>query len=155
LQGATGLSPSSSGVLKIKSFDSNNIVIRAYGPSDDVDSITATKDFSLSLTSKLAITAPSTVQILEVHVYFTASETVGRSQIAVYMPEPIGVTNVLQSFRPFAERWSQTSSLGGAASNSTMYNGPWTTDPTNPTGTIVVVMGSYTAAADQKLSMWV
>jgi len=86
------------------------------------------------------------VVIKTVHVTFTAAETAGRTSCAIEMPEPNGSTAILTSIRPMAIRWSQTSTLGGAAFNSTIAN---------VAGTITVTLASYTAAADQKMSMFI
>ena len=145
-QGATGLpGPAGGEVTQWLSFYSGNVLIMATGTAGAISGITAVKDFSVSLTSKLILTIPSGAFLKTCHVVFTAAETVGRTVVTVEMPEPFGSTAVLTSVRPLAIRWSQTSTLGGAAFNSTI---------TNTAGTLDITMTSYTGGSDQKLSLF-
>jgi hypothetical protein len=145
-QGATGLpGPAGGEVSQYLTFDGGNVRILASGSAGALGTVTATKDFSVAATSKLILGVPSGVFIKTVHVVFTAAETVGRTNCAVEMPEPNGALTALTSVRPNAIRWSQTSTLGGAAFNSTIVN---------LAGVITVTLASYTAAADQKMSMF-
>ena len=143
LQGTTGYAGTSEGVRTLTYFGGDWIV-RAAGDLTQLPNIVVTKDFTVTATSRCILTVPEGVEILEVHGTFTAAETVGRTALTVELPDPAGSSSMATSYRPFGVRYNST--WGIVATNSTI---------TNNSGILVVTLTSYTAATDQKVSVWI
>jgi len=143
-QGVTGVVPGGGEGVRTLTFDSGNVIVRAAGVLADVTSVTATKDYSVAAVSRLLLSVPAGVEVLEVHCTFTAAQTAGRTEVRLELPDPSGSSVLSTSYRPFAIKLN--SIYGIAGTNSTI---------SNVSGTLVVVFTAYTGGTEQKMSMWV
>jgi len=123
-------------------FDGGNIAIRASGSGDDLDLVTATKDFSTASRSTLILNKPTSVIYHSVHVVFTAAETTGRTEIGLVCPDGNGATTGSQAIRPFALRFNLTYGIGTSSSTFSLVSG----------STFLTLLTGYTAASEQKAS---
>ena len=147
VQGETGASGASGAVIQDITFLSGLAYIRAYGTTADLATMTVTKDFSVSATSRLLVTAPSSVELIAIGVTFTAAETTGRTTVNIEYPEQTGASTLAQAKLPVAIR--HTAAYGV---NSTGYaTGP----QPGFSGTLVISFGGYAAAAEQKMTLLV
>lgn len=122
------------------SFDSGRVRVLATGSTADLAAITATKLFDVSAVSRLSLNRPSTVQFHSIMATFTSSETSGRTEIRIEVPEPNSATQLSESIRPIAYRLN-------AISNVAATGGTISLD----TGVIILAHTGYTSGAEQRM----
>jgi hypothetical protein len=127
---------------RLLSFDGGNIVIRASGSSSDLSAVTATKDFSTASRSSVILNKPTTVVYHSVNVVFLASETVGRTELAIQSPDCNGATSLSQAIRPLAMKLNGGGGVAGTASTMSLLSG----------STFTVLLTGYTGSQEQKAS---
>lgn len=121
-------------------FSNGNVVIRASGTTADLALITATKVFDTAGVSRLVLNQPTTVVYHSVMVTFTASETAGRTECRVELPEPNGATSLSNAIRPIAYRLNASSNVA-ATGGTISLNGT----------TVVLAHTGYTAGQEQRM----
>jgi hypothetical protein len=127
-------------VTQYLTFDGGNIAILATGTSADLETVTATKDFGVASVSRLLLNRPSSIQYHSVAVTFTSSETAGRTECRVEVPDPNGATLLSKAIRPIAFRLGATSNVAATGGTISLSG-----------STVVLAHTSYTAGTEQRM----